>query len=305
MKSFSKCAAVLAGGLVFAGTSAQGATLVDEDFEAASPGSAGWSYSQYGTAANYSGDPHTSVDAGGGGSFYGWAPGGGASTHDLAAGDTVLNFDGWLASYTADDDYTAFRVEFFDGLAGAGSSLGFADIADGSVENGSTTPSGAWNIDNWSNYVTHVLIPGGAQSVVITYEGRTTTTSNSNDAYADNILIETGTAAVGTEIALVPEPGSLALLGLGGLALLRRRRYSVILNDSPDPPSRSPALSPGDAFLTNMRCRLGLCFKNRPPISWPVILCPAVQTTRVQAHAGSADLLAPAPTASAARAGVS
>ena len=87
---------------MFAGQ-ADGATIVSEDFEAASPGTSGWVFSQYGTGANYSNSPHSGVP--GGGSSYGWAPGGTASPPnltstaavDLAAGYTCVAFDGWWA----------------------------------------------------------------------------------------------------------------------------------------------------------------------------------------------------------------
>ncbi|XAL98334.1 PEP-CTERM sorting domain-containing protein [Phycisphaeraceae bacterium D3-23] len=231
MKSFSKSAAVLAGGMVFAGT-ANAAMILSEDFEGASPGAWSNGFGTYATALNYSGDPHTSVP--GGGAFYGHLIGlddGGETASGFSTSQTIditgggfLNFDGWLASYTANDDYAAFYVEFFSGAGGSGASLGFADIADGSTSNGVvSTPAGAWDQFNWSNYQTNVEVPATAASVLIRYEGRATD-DNGNDAYSDNLIFSTDSAAVGTSIQLVPEPGSLALLGLGGLALLRRRR---------------------------------------------------------------------------------
>lgn len=234
-------AAVLAGGMMFAGQ-ATAATILSEDFEGDSPGAWSNGFGTYATNLNYSGDPHTSVPDGG--DYYGTLIGvddGGATPNGFSTSQTIdftgddvaivagggfLNFDGWLASYTSNDDYAAFHVEFFAGAGGTGASLGFADIADGSISNGvASTPAGDWNQFNWSNYVTNVAIPTTAASVTILYDGRATN-SNGNDAYTDNLNFAVEASATGTNISLVPEPTSLALLGLGaiGLSGLVRRR---------------------------------------------------------------------------------
>ena len=223
-KNTQTTAMILAGGLMFAGNVGAATVLLTEDFEAAGPGAwLGGSFSQYGTGSNYSGSPHSGVTDGG--ESYGWAPNGSNSfiyqVVNLAPAQTEINFDGWLASYTANSEYTSFTAEFFDAAAGGGNSLGTATLADGSAFDafGGVTEyvdgSGALiagdagsNIKNWSHYVTSNAIPDGALSVQINYNG-----VGGNDAYADNIAVST-----------VPEPSSAALLGLGGLALILRRR---------------------------------------------------------------------------------
>lgn len=210
---------ILAGGLMFAG-SAGAATLFTEDFES---GAGQWqtSWGTYGTASNYSGDLHT-TSVTGGGATYGNLIGNAGATSDsaavvsntviLAAGDTEYTFSAYLAAYTgnAGADYAQISVEFFSD-AGATTSLGVTQLASGDVEGTSTTASGAWNNVNWSEYTATGTVAAGAQSFQVIYGGP------GNDAYADNINFSVTTAAV-------PEPSSAALIGLGGLTLILRRR---------------------------------------------------------------------------------
>lgn len=183
----SAAVAVLAGGMIFAGQ-ASADILITENFESATqtgPGAAGvfaasfggtQSFGAYGTAQNYSGDDHTTALGGAGGSFYGHSVGIATypsvsvtfSASDLAlvsAGDANINFSGWLASYTADGNYTTFDAEFFDNR---GDSLGSLVLVDGSVSNGDLD----WNADNWSFYQTSQAVTfTAAESVTITYGG--------------------------------------------------------------------------------------------------------------------------------------
>ncbi|MFC4991546.1 PEP-CTERM sorting domain-containing protein [Rubritalea tangerina] len=217
---------ILAGGLMFAGA-ANAATLFTEDFEG---DSSKWqsSWGTYNSSDNFSGDAHSSVTDGL--TKYGNLIGGaGATTNaapvvsttvvleagEIAAaalGNANYDFSGWLASYTGNAEVTQISVEFFSDT-GATNSLGTVLLADGNVEGTSTTPAGAWNNKNWSNYTASGQLATGTQSFQITYG-----TSGGNDAYADNLSF-----SVSTSVA-VPEPSSTLLLGLGGVAMILRRR---------------------------------------------------------------------------------
>ena len=59
------------------------------------------------------------------------------------------------------------------------------------------------------------------------FGGWTGATSNNYDGVIDELYIYNEAISEATVQALVPEPGSLALLGLGGLCLLRRRRMAM------------------------------------------------------------------------------
>lgn len=216
-------ATILAGGLAFAG-SVNAATVFTEDFES---GAGQWQTS-WGVYAgnNYSGDPHSSVTNPG--TNYGNLIGNTGATVDAApvlsnavalsasdisaaaAGTATYDFSGWLASFTGNSEVTQISVQFYSDTAGTGGNEVGASImlADGTAEGSSTTPSGAWNNKNWSNYTASGTVATGAQSFIITYG-----TSGGNDAYADNL-----------SFTVTPEPSSTALLGLGGLALILRRR---------------------------------------------------------------------------------
>jgi len=195
--------AVLGGGLFFTGA-ASGGDILTENFESATEppaggggaagmfGGTGGDFGAYRTDQNYSGDPHSSVIDGG--SFYGHTIGVasptvtidlGAADLNLVANGASLDFDGWFASWTGDGDFTAFSAEFFSGTGGGGVSLGSVQLASGDVEGSSTTPSGAWNADNWSRYTVQDAntIAPQTQSIAITYGGL------GNDTYADNIVI--------------------------------------------------------------------------------------------------------------------
>jgi hypothetical protein len=209
----STTAKILAGGLMFAG-SVNAATVFTEDFESgggAFGGGTGGSFGAYATGDNYSGDSHT-ISVLSGGSFYGHTIGVDSPvTSDavvLTVGDANYAFSGYLAGYTSDGDFTTINVEFFSDGGGT-TSLGTTLLASGDVEGSSTTPSGAWNADNWSLYTANGTVPAGTSSFRMIYGGA------GNDTYADNLSFT---------VSAVPEPTSSALFGLGFLGFLARRR---------------------------------------------------------------------------------
>lgn len=216
---------------MFAG-SAGAVTTFTEDFETAGPfgGGTGGAFGTYTTGQNFSADPHSNVT--GGGAAYGHLIGvanpassdaveiNNADLPGIIAGNGVYNFSGWLASYTADPEASQFSVQFYSddfGLTPTGSAI---ILANGKVITGSSdanTPGGTWNDKNWSLYTSTGAVPTDAQSFIVTYSSVTTAGGalGGNDAYADNISLS---------VSVVPEPSSLALLGLGGLSLLSRRK---------------------------------------------------------------------------------
>lgn len=85
-----------------------------------------------------------------------------------------------------------------------GSATTFDDGAAG-------TPNGQWN-----NYTASGIVPVGADTVFITVANSAAAgQAGTNDGYVDLVTFST---------TVVPEPSSTALLGLGGLALILRRR---------------------------------------------------------------------------------
>ncbi|MFT6499627.1 MAG: hypothetical protein ACJAT6_001764, partial [Akkermansiaceae bacterium] len=79
----------------------------------------------------------------------------------LGEGNAFWSFEAWLASYTANEEYTLFTAEWFDGADGAGTSLGTTTFADGSSDLGvvesiegfdPSSSSTLWTIKNWSRY---------------------------------------------------------------------------------------------------------------------------------------------------------
>ncbi|MGB0774832.1 MAG: PEP-CTERM sorting domain-containing protein, partial [Akkermansiaceae bacterium] len=102
-------------------------------------------------------------------------------------------------------DRSQVSYQFLDGsttLIGAA-----VTFDDGAV----SKPNGTW-----TEYTDSGAVPTNAASVVITIaDSAAAGSAGSNDGYAD--LVSFSTTAV-------PEPSSTALLGLGGLALIMRRR---------------------------------------------------------------------------------
>lgn len=131
---------------------------------------------------------------------------GGLDTATIAAGSMQFDFSAYLGSYTGNGDRAQISYQFLDsGAATIGSATTFDDGLAG-VVNGT-----------WTQYgTTGGLVPTNAAGVLITIANSASVgQSGSNDGYADLVSFTTTT---------VPEPSSAALLGLGGLALILRRR---------------------------------------------------------------------------------
>ena len=179
--------------------------VLSEDFEGASPGIWSDGFWTYNSNSNFSNSAHGQVP-GGGGKYAIPDPGPTRATVDLpgvltasqlvavAAGTGAWEFSAWLASWKNDNAVANVSVEWFDGAAGTGTSLGTAVLADGSaatnvvaVVKGTVLENDAtnWNADNWSKYVTSGSVPAGAQSFVMTY-----TVNSGGDGYADNLSFE-------------------------------------------------------------------------------------------------------------------
>lgn len=212
-------AAVLAGGMAFAGSAE--ATLLNtnlvqnSDFDDTS----GWNSLTGLETTVYSTGPHPS---GLSASYFAGFANSTLSIDqviELDGGDAgkPYDFEAWLGAWYADTDYSILTLQFFNGAGGTGSQVGSTVTFDGSsaagvVENADGSGPGGWLLTNWSLYADSGLIPAGALSAVIT-QNAASLSGNGNDNYLD-----------GVSFIITPEPASLALLGLGGLMMLRRRK---------------------------------------------------------------------------------
>ncbi|XAM01392.1 PEP-CTERM sorting domain-containing protein [Phycisphaeraceae bacterium D3-23] len=124
----------------------------------------------------------------------------GDTATQIAAGTAQYSASAFFSTYQSDDDASVVHFDFLD--AGS-SSLGTAEFGPGT------------NLQTWTQLTDSGLIPVGTATVQVSVYANVHNTGGGPDGYVDNVTFE---------INEVPEPGSLALLGLGGLALLRRRR---------------------------------------------------------------------------------
>ncbi|NOZ39996.1 MAG: PEP-CTERM sorting domain-containing protein [Planctomycetes bacterium] len=243
--------AIVATGMIYAtnsqGNPVQVNVIVSEDFEDDGDYTWGGGFDRFNvenSATNFSNSPHSGLPDGGQQwgdlvAVSGASIDGGplvSALIELTPGDTVINFDGWLAAWTVDDDYTRFEAKFFRNSRAGNLPFSTLVLADGSmtamvdgvteyVDSAGVLQLGDAGADafNWKHYVSSNPIPSGAKFVTISYVGDATgfTFLNMNDAYADNILITTSQA--------VPEPTSIALIFLStvGLTCLLRRRENI------------------------------------------------------------------------------
>ena len=214
LNKLTKTSAILAGSMMFAGSAGAAVTFTstfDDGTSATNDGS--WTgFATYAYAQNY-----TLTPPAGAGSHYAKTnsgpltttidvTNGGADTATIAAGNMTFNFSAWLGSYTNNIDRAQISYEFRD----AGNTIiGTATTFD---DGAAANPNGTWT----QYSTTGGAVPTNAASVVITIDNSAAAgQAGSNDGYADLVSFNT---------VPVPEPSSTALLGLGGLALILRRR---------------------------------------------------------------------------------
>lgn len=153
--------------------------------------------------------------------WYGGGTGGGESSQsiDVSSGDSAAAIAGgsarydlsaFFSTYQSQGDFGTVTASFLDGGGGELASAivgGEAFVTSLPLDDG----DGTWGQDMLSGDV-----PAGTVSILVTLtgslgEGQTQT--NAADGYIDNV-----------SLIITPEPGSIALIGLGGLAMLKRRR---------------------------------------------------------------------------------
>ncbi len=126
----------------------------------------------------------------------------------IDAGDQVLNVD-FIYSSNDGRDTGVFSLHFFGSTDGSGAELGAGYLVNLDADNG-------YAFTGWFEETAGGLVPIGARSVTLQIDTTRTGGSETN-VWIDNI---TG------DINTIPEPASLALLGLGGATLLTRRNQA-------------------------------------------------------------------------------
>jgi len=152
----------------------------------------------------------------------------GSDLTNIANGNGSFAFGAWMAGYFNDGNIVATQLQFFSSTDGTGLALSTFTLDRGVTTNQINTadkivnPAGPDNAtsetdtDWWAQYASTGAIPSTAQSLTVNFiAGTGHANAGGNDWYADDVTVD---------ITTVPEPSSAALLGLGGLALILRRR---------------------------------------------------------------------------------
>ncbi|WP_227021626.1 PEP-CTERM sorting domain-containing protein [Oceaniferula marina] len=152
----------------------------------------------------------------------------GADLANIANGNGTFTFGSWMAGYSGDGNIVATQLQFFSSTDGSGAALSTFTLDRGVTTNQINTadkivnPGGGNNAtsetdpDWWAQYELSNTVPASAQSLTVTFvAGTGHAAGGANDWYADDVIVD---------ITTVPEPSSAALVGLGGLALILRRR---------------------------------------------------------------------------------
>ena len=196
--------------LVLAAAPYSGAAIVNPSFE--SPGGSGsfpqaddWG-GQATTALHASFGPGAFTDAGA--SFAFNNPGQPDATQTLVdtfAADTTYTFKSYSTSSGTNND-----IQFLIGYDSGG---GFIQLAEATYDLNAFTTS--WELLDGVTYSTGSVGSELGEQIIVRISGVNTGSGNSSAVWFDNVSL--------TSVP-VPEPGSLALLGLGGLLVFRRQR---------------------------------------------------------------------------------
>jgi len=222
--SVPSAAAILAGGVFFTGPTSA-AVIFSEDFEGVNAFSMStYAYSQDYTLPNLSGgllygNGGTGPAGGGTNTFQGGnvslTGASGVSAAQIDGGLAGYDFRGQFSTWTFQGDWAELSVTFKDAsnaVIGAPVLVGgmLFTAALGFGPNSKYTDAREWGADSRTG-----TIPAGARSVDIAINSTKTPDGNANDGYVDNISLG---------VNVIPEPATISLAGLAGLALLRRRR---------------------------------------------------------------------------------
>lgn len=120
----------------------------------------------------------------------------GASGALIATGNAQYSMSAFFSTYVADGDQGRLHLDF---LNAGNASLGTTEIGPGG------------NVGTWTFLSDTGAIPVGTATIQVSVYG--VAVNSGPDGYVDNV-----------DVRIIPEPASLALVGLGGLMMLRRRR---------------------------------------------------------------------------------
>jgi uncharacterized protein (TIGR03382 family) len=223
--SVPSAAAILAGGVFFTGP-ATAAVIFSENFEGVNVfGMNTYTYAQNYTMPNAAGDVAYGNGGAGvnGGVSTNSFPGGnisltgasGVSAAQIDAGLVAYDFSGQFTSWLTQGDWAELVVTFMDSsnaVIGTPVVLGGQafTLALATGDNGRYTDAREWGTDTRTG-----TVPAGARSLSPVINATKVPDGTAIDGYVDNISLS---------VNVIPEPGTLTLAGLAGLALLRRRR---------------------------------------------------------------------------------
>lgn len=242
---------VLAGGMLFSGSAGAANVVANGGFETPNSGwtNQGGNYThpyggingpqltEVGTLSNYGFNDNLSDSAGT--QFHGLSfptsqvvtlTSGDLTGAQITAGQGRFSFSAWLA--TCCDDTPKITLEFDDAAStqvvfNRAIATHMQTTADLLVNPGGPNNAASQGVATdasrryWALYEFKGTIPTDATQASITIDdgradGGVVGTGNGNDNYVDMVILDT--------VAQVPEPSSTALLGLGGVALILRRR---------------------------------------------------------------------------------